>query len=85
MQLLQMERKLSQLRRLKISNLSEGFDGTEIAYLSRNDWTGTFPTETLKLALTEKLIENCRMYSMIRQDYEEMEMPTLAQKMVWNW
>ena len=32
-------------------NLSEDLDGAKITYLSRNDWEGTFPTETLKLAL----------------------------------
>ena len=61
-------------------NLSEDLDGTEIAYLSRNDWTGTFPTETLKLALTETLIEKLQDVQYDPEDYEEMEMPTLGAK-----
>lgn len=61
-------------------NLSEDLDGAEIAYLSRNDWEGTFPTETLKLALTEKLIAKLQDVQYDAADYEAMEMPALKAK-----
>lgn len=61
-------------------NLSKDLDGTEITYLSRNDWTGTFPTETLKLALTEKLAAKLQDVQYDAANYEEIEMPTLKAK-----
>lgn len=61
-------------------NLSEDLDGAEVTYLSRNDWTGTFPTEPLKLALTEKLIAKLQDVQYDKANYEEMEMPTLKAK-----
>lgn len=38
-------------------NLYEGSDST-VTWLSRSDWTGTFPTENAKVALTQLLIED---------------------------
>ena len=38
-------------------NLYEGSDST-VTWLSRSDWTGTFPTESAKVALTQILIED---------------------------
>ena len=38
-------------------NLYEGSDST-VTWLSRSDWTGTFPTESAKVVLTQLLIED---------------------------
>lgn len=56
------------------------YDGVqeEITYLSRNDWTGTWPTEILKITLTEKLIAALQDVQYNAADYEAVEMPTLG-------
>lgn len=59
-------------------NLNEDLEGGEITYLSRNDWTGTFPTETRKLALTERLSAKLQDVQYDAADYEEMEMPVMG-------
>ena len=60
-------------------NLYEGID-QEVVWLSRNDWTGTMPDakETVKLILTEMLIEDLQLQQYDPADYPEMEMPTLG-------
>ena len=58
-------------------NLYEGSD-QEITYVSRNDWEGTCPSETVKIALTEQLIDDLQLVQYDPADYEEMEMPTLG-------
>ena len=58
-------------------NLYEGSD-QEITYVSRNDWEGTWPSETVKIALTEQLIDDLQLVQYDPADYEEMEMPTLG-------
>ncbi len=58
-------------------NLYEGSD-QEITYVSRNDWEGTYPSETVKIALTEQLIDDLQLVQYDPADYEEMEMPTLG-------
>ncbi len=59
-------------------NLTQDLDGQKITYLSRNDWTGTFPTEAVKLALTETLIAKCQDVQYNAANYETFEMPTLG-------
>lgn len=59
-------------------NLSQDLGGERITYLSRNDWTGTFPTESLKLALTESLIAKLQDVQYNPADYETVDMPTLG-------
>ena len=58
-------------------NLYDGVN-EEITYLSRNDWTGTWPTEILKITLTEKLIAALQDVQYDAADYEAVEMPTLG-------
>lgn len=58
-------------------NLSEDIE-EEITYLSRNDWTGTFPTEILKITLTDRLIAKLQDVQYNAADYEAAEMPTLG-------
>ena len=60
-------------------NLYEGVE-EEIVWLTRNDWTGTMPNaeETVKIALTEMLIEDLQLLQYNAEDYAEMEMPTLG-------
>lgn len=58
-------------------NLSEDLGGKKITYLSRNDWTGTFPTDSLKLMLTEALTAKLQDVQYDAADYEETEMPVL--------
>ena len=58
-------------------NLYDGVE-EEITWLTRNDWTGTWPTETLKLTLTEKLIDALQDVQYDPADYETIAMPTLG-------
>ncbi len=60
-------------------NLSEDLGGQTITYLSRSDWTGTFPTGPVKLMLTEKLIAKLQDVQYDAADYEALqaEMPVL--------
>ncbi len=59
-------------------NLSEDLDGQKITYLSRSDWEGTFPTEAVKLRLTEKLAAKLQDVQYDAADYETVEMPVLG-------
>ena len=59
-------------------NLSEDLGGKKITYLSRNDWTGTFPTESLKLMLTDALTAKLQDVQYDAKDYEEVQMPVLG-------
>lgn len=61
-------------------NLSEDLDGAKITYLSRNDWEGTFPTEPLKLALTESLTAKLQDVQYDPADYDSVDMPVLNAK-----
>ena len=60
-------------------NLYEGVE-EEITWVSRNDWTGTMPNaeETIKIALTEMLIEDLQLLQYDPADYPEMDMPTMG-------
>ena len=56
-------------------NLYEGVDET-VTWLSRSDWNGTLPTETVKLTLTELLKKDLQEVRYDAADYESVEMPT---------
>ena len=58
-------------------NLYEGNDAT-VTYLSRSDWQGTWPTEILKLALTEQMIRELQDVQYDPADYGIVDMPTLG-------
>lgn len=66
------------------SQLSEAdinlYSGSEqkVTYLSRNDWTGTFPKDTVKLALTEQMIKELQDIRYDPADYDTLPMPTLG-------
>ena len=60
-------------------NLYEGIkEGQSITYLTRNDWTGTFPTEILKLELTDQMIKDLQDVTYDRSKYGDVSMPTLG-------
>ena len=60
-------------------NLYEGVEET-VTWLSRSDWNGTLPTETVKLTLTEMLKKDLQDIRYDAADYESVEMPTLGAK-----
>ena len=60
-------------------NLYEGTEGQSVTWLSRNDWTGTYPSdEQIVLQLTEQLIADLQQMRYDPADYESEEMPTLG-------
>lgn len=58
-------------------NLYDGLD-TQVTWLSRSDWTGTFPSEPVQLALTEQLTADLQDVQYDPADYEETTMPRLG-------
>lgn len=52
----------------------------KVTYLTRNDWTGTFPDGTLQLTLTEELVKKLQDVQYDPADYETVEMPVLGAK-----
>ena len=58
-------------------NLYEGLNES-VTYLTRADWEGTWPTQQLKLALTEMLIADLQDVQYDPADYETVPMPTLG-------
>ena len=58
-------------------NLNEGVE-EDVTWLSRQDWTGTFPTEIVKFTLTDKLIDALQLKLYNPEDHETIEMPTLG-------
>ena len=63
-------------------NLYEGAGDNSVTYLSRNDWEGTFPTESPVFALTDTMIDDLQVVQYDAADYDTVEMPTLGAKMV---
>ena len=64
-------------------NLYEGTEGQNVTWLSRNDWTGTYPSdEQIVLELTELLIKDLQRirYNVndYRDIYETVGMPTMG-------
>ena len=60
-------------------NLYQGVQ-EQVVYLTRNDWTGTMPSEILKLNLTEQLIADLQDVLYDPADYPTAQMPTLGAK-----
>ena len=60
-------------------NLYEGNDAS-VTYVTRNDWSGTFPSQIVQIALTDQMIEDLQDIQYDPADYEAMEMPTLGAK-----
>lgn len=60
-------------------NLYSGNGGQNVTYLSRNDWTGTFPTQITQLALTEQMIRQLQDIQYDPADYEAVMMPAMGQ------
>lgn len=60
-------------------NLYAGTKGQNVTWLSRNDWTGTYPSdEQIVLQLTDMLIKDLQRIRYDAADYETVEMPTLG-------
>lgn len=59
-------------------NLYSGNGGQSVTYLTRNDWTGTFPTTITQLALTERMTLDLQDVQYDPADYEAVMMPTLG-------
>lgn len=53
---------------------------TNITYLSRKDWEGTFPKEIAQLSLTDRLIKDLQNIQYDPNDYETVDMPVLGAK-----
>lgn len=62
-------------------NLYSGNGGQKITYLTRNDWTGTFPSESVQLALTEQMAEDLQDVQYDPADYADQNimMPALGE------
>ena len=58
-------------------NLYEGSDN-EVTWLSRSDWTGTFPTEIVKMVLTDQMTRDLQDVRYDPADYEQVLMPRLG-------
>ncbi len=58
-------------------NLNEGVEES-VTWLSRKDWTGTFPTEIVKFTLTEQLVAALQEILYNPEDHEQIEVPTLG-------
>lgn len=58
-------------------NYYEGNNVT-VTYLSRNDWSGTFPTETIQIDLTEQMIEDLNPFVYDAAACESTNMPTMG-------
>ena len=52
--------------------------GTEVTWLSRSDWAGTFPTETVQFALNDSLIADLQDVQYDPADYEPAQMPAMG-------
>lgn len=57
-------------------NLYDGID-SEVTWLSRSDWTGTWPSETVQFTLTDTLIADLQDVQYDASNYDSVEMPTL--------
>ena len=60
-------------------NLYEGTEGQNVTWLSRNDWTATYPSdEAIVLQLTDLLIKDLQRCRYNPADYATVEMPTMG-------
>ena len=51
-----------------------------ITYLSRSDWEGTFPQQTVELYASDAMVQELALQRYNPDDYEQVEMPTLGAK-----
>ncbi len=51
---------------------------SEITYLSRSDWTSTFPIKPVQLKLTERLTQDLQNLQYDPNDYEQADMPVMG-------
>lgn len=58
-------------------NLYEGTDAT-VTYLSRADWTATFPTDTVKIALTDAMIKELQDVRYDASEHDPMPLPRMG-------
>ena len=58
-------------------NLYEGLDA-QVTWLSRSDWTGTFPSQPVQLALTDQLVADLQDVQYDPADYETTTMPRMG-------
>lgn len=58
-------------------NLYEGSDAS-VTYLTRSDWTGTFPQESVQLALTDTMVAQLQDVQYDPANYEAQTMPALG-------
>lgn len=67
--------------RLSDSDINRtGAVNERIVYLSRSDWTGTFPAEILQLTLTDALTARLQDVQYRPEEYGTAEMPTMGAK-----
>ncbi len=64
-------------------NFYENKGDETVTYLSRNDWQATYPTETVKLSMTEKMAEDLAYNHTVTANPED-EMPLYEQEHVFN-
>ena len=53
-------------------------DNAEITYLSRSDWTGTFPKEIVQLSLSEQMVRELQDVQYDPAEYEPAKMPVMG-------
>ncbi len=58
-------------------NLYNGTDAS-VTYLTRNDWSGTWPTSIVQIKLTDTLIADLQDVQYDPSDYTKVSMPTLG-------
>lgn len=61
-------------------NLYEGRGENGVTYLSRNDWEGTWPKETIVFSLTPRMISELQDLQYDPADYASVPMPTMGAK-----
>ena len=59
-------------------NLYEGRGDNSVTYLTRNDWEGTFPKQSVQLMLTDTMIEDLQDVQYDPADYDSVAMPVLG-------
>lgn len=59
-------------------NLYTGNDSQSVTYLTRNDWTGTFPSQVVQLALTSQMIRQLQDVQYDPADYAAVTMPVMG-------
>ncbi len=59
-------------------NLYEGRGSNSVTWLTRNDWEGTFPKQTVQLQLTQQMISDLQDVQYDPADYDTVPMPTMG-------